>query len=82
MTPHSVRFSMNLKIFSLNFPHLISLLIDSTLHSRKDISPNYIKFSKNRTKNGKFAWSQKSYKREFHYSKKNGLEQFKKLRQN
>ena len=37
MTLHTVRFSMNLKFFSLNFPHLISLLIDSTLHSRKDV---------------------------------------------
>ena len=32
------------------------------MFSRKDTSPNYIEFSKNQTRIGSFAWSQKSYK--------------------
>ena len=32
------------------------------MYSRKDTSPNYIEFSKNQTRIGKFAWSQKPYK--------------------
>ena len=32
------------------------------MYSRKDTSQNYIEFSKNQTRIGRFAWSEKSYK--------------------
>ena len=32
------------------------------MYSRKDTSPNYIEFSNNQTRYGRFAWSLKSYK--------------------
>ena len=37
------------------------------MYSRKDTSPNYIEFSKNQTKIGRFVWFQKSYKGKFYF---------------
>ena len=37
------------------------------MYSRKDTSPNYIEFSKNQTRIGRFAWSQKSYKGKIYF---------------
>ena len=54
------------------------------MYSRKDTSPNYIEFSKNQTRIGKFAWSQKSYKGKiycFQLFKKNELGQLEKRQQ-
>ena len=57
------------------------------MFSRKDTSPNYIEFSKNQTRIGRFAWSQKSYKGKIYFEpcfqlfKKNELGQFEKRQQ-
>ena len=48
------------------------------MYSRKDTSPNYIEFSKNQTRIGRFAWSQKSC---FQLFKKNELGQLEKRQQ-
>ena len=37
------------------------------MYSRKDTSPNYIEFSKNQTRIGRFVWFQKSYKGKFYF---------------
>ena len=37
------------------------------MYSRKDTSPNYIEFSKNQTRIGRFVWSQKSYKGKIYF---------------
>ena len=37
------------------------------MYSRKDTSPNYIEFSKNQTRIGRFAWSQISYKGKIYF---------------
>ena len=57
------------------------------MYSRKDTSPNYIEFTKNLTRLGRFAWSQKSYRRKnyfepcFQLFKKNELVQLEKRQQ-
>ena len=57
------------------------------MYSRKDTSPNYIEFSKNQTRLGRFAWSQKSYKGKIYFEpcfqlfKKNELGQLEKRQQ-
>ena len=57
------------------------------MYSRKDTSPNYIEFSKNQTRIGRFAWSQKSYKGKTYFEpwfqlfKKNELGQLEKRQQ-
>ena len=57
------------------------------MYSRKDTSPNDIEFSKNQTKIGRFAWSQKSYKGKIYFEpcfqlfKKNELGQLEKRQQ-
>ena len=57
------------------------------MYSRKDTSPNYIEFSKNQTRIGRFVWLQKSYKGEFYFEpcfqllKINDLGQFEKSQQ-
>ena len=57
------------------------------MYSRKDTSPNYIEFSKNQTRIGRFAWSQKSYKGKIYFEpcfqlfKKNELGQLEKRQQ-
>ena len=57
------------------------------MYSRKDTSPNYIEFSKNQTRIGRFVWFQKSYKGKFNYEpcfqllKINDLGQFEKSQQ-
>ena len=37
------------------------------MYSRKDTSPNYIEFSKNQTRIGRFVWFQNSYKGKFYF---------------
>ena len=37
------------------------------MYSRKDLSLNYIEFSKKKTRIGRFAWSQKSYKEKIYF---------------
>ena len=37
------------------------------MYSRKDTNPNYIEFSKNQTRIGRFVWFQKSYKENFYF---------------
>ena len=37
------------------------------MYSRKDNSPNYIEFSKNQARIGRFVWFQKSYKGKFYF---------------
>ena len=57
------------------------------MYSRKDTSPNYIEFSKNQTRIGKFAWSQKSYNGKTYFEpcfqlfKNNEFGQFEKRQQ-
>ena len=57
------------------------------MYSRKVDSPNYIEFSKNQKKVGRFVWFQKSYKGKiylepcFQLLKINDLEQFEKCQQ-
>ena len=57
------------------------------MYSRKDTSPNYIEFSKNQTRIGRFVWFQKSYKVKFYFEpcfqllKINDLGQFEKSQQ-
>ena len=57
------------------------------MYTRKDTSPNYIEFSKNQKRIGRFAWSQKSYKGKFLFEpcfqlfKKNELGQLEKRQQ-
>ena len=57
------------------------------MYSRKDTSPNYIEFSKNQTRSGRFARSQKSYKGKIYFEpcfqlfKKNELGQLEKRQQ-
>ena len=58
------------------------------MYSRKDTSPNFIEFSKNQKRIGRFAWSQKSYKGKFYIepcfqrtAKKNELGQLEKRQQ-
>ena len=57
------------------------------MYSRKDTSPNYNKLSKNLTRIGRFAWSQKSKKGKIYFEpffrllEKNELEQLEKLGQ-
>ena len=59
---HFVYFHFHLtsKIFSLISLNLISLFSYWKRYSWKDTSPNFIEFSKNQTRIGRFAWSQKS----------------------
>ena len=65
----------------------ISSVCSSKMYSRKDTSPNYIEFSKNQTRIGRFAWSQKSYKGKIYFEpcfqlfKKNELGQLEKRQQ-
>ena len=57
------------------------------MYSRKETSPNYIEFSKNQTRIGRFSWSQKSYKGKIYFEhcfqlfKKNELGQLEKRQQ-
>ena len=57
------------------------------MYSRKDTSPNFIEFSKNQTRIGRFVWFQKSYKGKFYFEpcfqllKINDLVQFEKSQQ-
>ena len=77
--------SLNLKFIYLISLHLISLFFK--MYSRKDTIPNYIEFSKNQTRIGRFAWSQKSYKGKIYFEpcfqlfKKNELGQLEKRQQ-
>ena len=77
--------SLNLKFICLISLHLISLFFK--MYSRKDTIPNYIEFSKNQTRIGIFAWSQKSYKGKIYFEpcfqlfKKNELGQLEKRQQ-
>ena len=58
------------------------------MYSRKDTSPNYIEFSKNQTRIGRFVWFQKSCNGIFYFEpcfqllKTNNLGQFEKSQQN
>ena len=57
------------------------------MYSRKNTSPNYIEFSKNQRRIGRFAWSQKSYRGKIYFEpcfqlfKKNELGQLEKRQQ-
>ena len=57
------------------------------MYSRKDTKPDYIEFSKQQTRIGRFAWYQKSYKGKLYFEpcfqlfKKNELEQIEKIQQ-
>ena len=56
-------FHLNLQSF-FSFVFICSVC-SSKVYSRKDTSPNYIKFSKKETRMGRFVWFQKSNKGTF-----------------
>ena len=81
-----IPISFNLKVISHISLHLIMLFFK--MYSRKDTSPNYIEFKKkNQKRIGRFAWSQKSYKKKSYFEpcfqlfKKNELGQLEKRQQ-
>ena len=82
-------FYFNFKLISKSFFSflLIWSVCSSKMYSRNDTSPNYIEFSKNQTRIGRFVWFQKSYKGKFFFepcfqlSKINDLGQFEKSQQ-
>ena len=82
-------FYFNFKLISKSFFSflLIWSVCSSKKYSRNDTSPNYIEFSKNQTRIGRFVWFQKSYKGKFYFEpcfqllKINDLGQFEKSQQ-
>ena len=84
---HIVYFQFRLISNSFLSFLFIRSVCSSKMYSRKDTSPNYIEFSKNQTRIGRFAWSQKSYKGKIYFEpcfqlfKKNELGQLEKRQQ-
>ena len=87
MMSHIFYFNFQLISKSIFWFLLIWSVCSSKRYSRKDTSPNYIEFSKNQTRIGRFVWFQKSYKGKFYFEpcfqllKINDLGEFEKSQQ-